>query len=100
MSTKGISDADKHADAKAYYSDIFDSPHWEPSSRKSSGLLSHPRMDIAKRAAIFTSFDALVGYKEAVSETARTTDGRIELSEGELEELNRRLVCHSHRSGY
>jgi len=91
VSTKGITEADKHADAAQHYPEIFHSPHWEPASRKSSGLLSHPRMDITKRAAIFASFDALVGYKEAVTETARTTDGRIELSDGELEELNRRL---------
>ena len=41
---------------------------------------------------MFASFDALVGYKEVVSETARRVDGRIELIEGELEELNRRLA--------
>jgi len=90
VSTKGITEADKHADARTHYPEIFDLPHWEPSST-ARGLLSHPRMPIEKRAAIFASFDALVGYKEAVTETARTTDGRIELSDGKLEELNRRL---------
>lgn len=91
MSTKGITEADKHADAARHYSDIFTLPHWEPTAT-SRGQLSHPQMDITKRAAMFASFDALVGYKEAVDETARTTDGRIELSEGELEELGRRLM--------
>jgi len=98
VSTRGITEADKHADARTHYAEIFNSPHWEPASRKASlsstdqrGLLSHPRMPMDKRAAIFASFDALVGYKEAVTETARITDGRIELSDGELEELNRRL---------
>jgi len=104
VSTKGITEADKHADARTHYAEIFNSPHWEPTSQKASlsstarcdllsqsAVLKHPRMDITKRAAIFASFDALVGYKEAVTETARTTDGRIDLSDGELEELNRRL---------
>lgn len=92
MSTKGITEADKRADAKSHYSEIFNLPHWEPTSTNPRGQLSHPRMDITKRAAMFASFDALVGYKEAVTETARTTDGRIELSESELEELGRRLT--------
>ena len=80
MSTNGFTETDKHADAARHYAENFNSPHWEPSSTKPFGLLSHPRQPIEKRAAMFASFDALIGYKEAVIETARTTDGRIELS--------------------
>lgn len=92
MSTKGITEADKHADAKTYYADIFHLPHWEPSSKTPTGRLKHPRMPMEKRAAIFASFDALSGYKDATLETARTTDERIELSEGEKEKLDQRLA--------
>lgn len=47
-----------------------------------------PRLD---RAAQFSSFAALTGYDEAVGETARLTDSRIELDEDRASELNDKL---------
>ncbi len=52
----------------------------------------HPQMSMHDRAAQFSPFAALVGYENAVTETARLTDGRCELSPDVQVELNRRLV--------
>lgn len=43
------------------------------------------------RAAQFSPFAALTGYDDAVKETARLTDSKIELDEYELQELNEKL---------
>jgi len=43
------------------------------------------------RAAQFAPFAALTGHDEAVKETARLTDHRIELDEYAKDELNRKL---------
>ncbi len=43
----------------------------------------HPQMPIEERAAQFAPFAALVGYEDAVEETARITEKRIELNEEE-----------------
>ena len=48
----------------------------------------HPPMSAHDRAAQFSPFAALVGYDEAVAETARLTDRRRELSEEEIMDLN------------
>ena len=40
------------------------------------------------RAAQFSPFAALVGYDDAVAETARLTDSRAVLTEDEMSELN------------
>ena len=45
-------------------------------------------MSMYDRAAQFSSFAALVGYGDAVAETARLTDSRAELTEDEMFELN------------
>ena len=45
-------------------------------------------MSMSDRAAQFSPFAALVGYDDAVAETARLTDNRIELTEDEINELN------------
>lgn len=45
-------------------------------------------MSMHDRAAQFSPFAALVGYDDAVAETARLTDNRIELTEDEINELN------------
>lgn len=43
----------------------------------------HPQMSLHDRAAQFSPFAALTGYDDAVAETARLTDRRIELDEYE-----------------
>ena len=50
----------------------------------------HP-MSMHDRAAQFAPFAALVGYDDAVAETARLTDSRLELTEDEMSELNANL---------
>ena len=50
----------------------------------------HP-MSMHDRAAQFSPFAALVGYDDAVAETARLTDSRSELTEDEMSELNANL---------
>lgn len=65
------------------YDDIIGLPH--PNSER------HPRMPMANRAAMFSPFAALSGYDDAVKETARLTDGKIELTEDEKSILDARL---------
>lgn len=50
-----------------------------------------PQMSASDRAAQFSPFAALVGYDEAVDETARLTQDRIELTEDEQNALNSNL---------
>lgn len=50
----------------------------------------HP-MSMGDRATQFSPFTALVGYDDAVAETARLTDSRDELTEDEISELNTNL---------
>ena len=66
------------------YDDIIDLPH------HSSKV--HPRMSMLNRAAQFSPFAALTGYGDAIDETARLTQQRVELSEAELKELNDKLA--------
>ncbi len=65
------------------YADIIDLPHQKSAKR--------PHMSVEDRAAQFSPFAALTGYEDAVKETARLTDERIELDEYSKEELNRKL---------
>jgi len=65
------------------YKDIINLPH-HISKR-------HPRLSMEQRAAQFSPFAALTGYEEATDETSRLTDEKIELSEEDMEELNRKL---------
>ena len=65
------------------YEDIIHFPH--PTSAK------HPRMSMIERAAQFSPFAALTGYEDAIEETARLTDSKIELSEDEKATLDRKL---------
>lgn len=65
------------------YEDMLHLPHHVSSTR--------PRMSVADRAAQFSPFAALTGYEAAIRETARLTDGRIELDENAKEELGLRL---------
>jgi len=55
------------------YDDIINLPCPEPKNRQ--------RMPISDRAAIFAPFAALTGHSDAINETARLTDNRIELDE-------------------
>ena len=73
----------KEPDPREVYGDIIDHPHWESPT--------HPPMSLYDRAAQFAPFAALSGYDDMIGEEARTVDNRIELSEEELEELNRKL---------
>ena len=50
-----------------------------------------PPMSIHDRAAQFSPFAALVGYDDAVEETARLTYSKIDLTEDETAELNKNL---------
>ena len=65
------------------YDDIINLPHHVSTNR--------PRMSMHDRAAQFAPFAALVGYDDAVAETARLTESRPELDEQEQRELNARL---------
>ena len=49
----------------------------------------HPRMPRGDRAAQFAPFSALVGYEDAIAETARLTMREVELGEDILERLDR-----------
>lgn len=50
----------------------------------------HPPMSMVNRAAQFSPFAALSGYEDAVIETARLTDVKIELTEDSRAELDRK----------
>lgn len=65
------------------YKEIIHLPHKQSATR--------PHMPVADRAAQFAPFAALVGYDDAVRETARLTDSRRELSDGALAQLNTKL---------
>ena len=62
------------------YDDIIDLPHHV--SKK------HPPMPMEDRAAQFSPFAALTGYGDAVKETARLTDKKLEMDEEKLTKLN------------
>lgn len=51
-------------------------------------FLNMPRMSMHDRAAQFSSFAALNGHSDAILETARLTDRKIELDEQEKENLD------------
>lgn len=65
------------------YDDIIDLPHHQSATR------SH--MSLHDRAAQFSPFAALTGYEAAVSETARLTEGKIELNEDARAALDEKL---------
>ncbi len=66
------------------YDDIINLPHHKSATRK--------HMAIADRAAQFAPFAALTGYDDAVRETARLTENKIELDEYEKEKINDTLL--------
>lgn len=65
------------------YDDIIDLPHHVSTT--------HHRMSMLERAAQFQPFRALTGYEDAVRETARLTDDRVELTEDEKVLLDGKL---------
>lgn len=65
------------------YSDIIDLEHYEPKY--------HERASMDKRAAQFAPFAALTGYEDAVIETGRITDRKIELSEEDKFNLDEKI---------
>ena len=73
------------------YDDIINLPHHVSPTRQ--------RMSMHDRAAQFAPFAALVGYDDAVAETARLTEARPELDEQEQRAINERLnyiAAHIH----
>lgn len=50
-----------------------------------------PPMPVENRAAQFSPFAAVVGYGDAVAETARFTDSKVSLQEDAVYELNRKM---------
>lgn len=66
------------------YDKIIDLPHHQSKKRK--------HMSMTERAAQFGAFRALTGYEDEIAETARCTDGKIELDEYAKEEINAKLL--------
>lgn len=76
------------------YRDVFLKGYPEH-QRFDSFRLKHPSMDNSRRAKIFSPFDALKGFNEAVAAKEVMYEFKRELSDGEKEELDRRLgVLH------
>lgn len=65
------------------YDDIIDLPHHRSIKR--------PHMPLADRAAQFSPFAALTGHGDAIKETARLVDSKMELSEEVRVYLSARL---------
>ena len=69
--------------ARIVYADIISLPHYQSQNR--------PHMSLYDRAVQFAPFASLTGFDDMVTEEARLTDKPIELSEVELEALNRKM---------
>ena len=65
------------------YSDIIDLPHHVSTK--------HPHMSPEDRAAQFSPFAALTGYDDAIRETGRLTERRVELDDEELARLDEKF---------
>ena len=78
-----LGNTEKEPDPREVYADIIDHPHWVSPK--------YPPMSLYDRAVQFAPFAALSGYDDMIDEEARLVDNRIELSEKELEELNKKL---------
>ncbi|MEE1023954.1 MAG: hypothetical protein U0L48_02725 [Acutalibacteraceae bacterium] len=65
------------------YKDIINLPHHQSKRR--------PRRSMIDRAAQFSPFAALTGHNDAIIETARLTDRKIELDEGTKSVLNEKI---------
>lgn len=73
----------KHSREEHRYDDIINLPHHVSTV--------HPAMSLHDRAAQFSPFMALTGYEEAVKETARLTEDRMELDENSKSVLDEKL---------
>lgn len=65
------------------YDDIINLPHHVSAK--------HPRLSIEQRAAQFAPFAALTGYGDAIRETGRITEDRIELNEEEIIKIDNKI---------
>jgi hypothetical protein len=65
------------------YKDIINLPHYQSKKR--------PHMSNYDRAAQFSPFAALTGHDEAIRETARLTDKKLELDEMTKTMLNEKF---------
>ncbi len=72
-------------DAKKEYADIIGLPHRQSAVRR--------HMPLHDRAAQFAPFAALTGYDAMIAEEARLTSSETELSESEIEALDRKLAA-------
>ena len=70
-------------DCSDKYKDIINLPLHQSKRR--------PRMSMIDRAAQFSPFAALTGHNDAIIETARLTDRKIELDEGTKSVLNEKI---------
>lgn len=66
------------------YDDIINLPHHVS--------VKHPRLSKEQRAAQFAPFAALTGYGDAIKETARITEDRIELDEEEKKKIDNKIL--------
>lgn len=64
------------------YKDIINLPHHVSSKR--------PQMPMLDRAAQFSPFASLTGYDDAIHETGRLTDEKIDLSDEDKKTLDRK----------
>lgn len=71
------------------YDDIIGLPHHVSTV--------HPQMSRIDRAAQFSPFAALTGYGEAIRETGRLTEQRVELDEDVKERLDEKLRMLQYR---
>ena len=68
---------------KKNYDDIINLPHHVSDH--------HPRMSRSDRAGQFSPFAALTGYEQAVEETARRVDRKLEIDDYRAEQINEGL---------
>ena len=65
------------------YDDTINLPHHQSTK--------HPHMSMTDRSAQFSPFAALTGYGAVITETGRLTEERIELTEEQKDEIDRKL---------
>ena len=66
------------------YEDIINLPHHQSARR--------PHMSLYDRAAQFAPFSALTGHDDAIKETARLTDKKLELDDYDQMLLNNKMI--------